>query len=143
MARHFVTNADVRHGDFPWCHVEWMSDAELVGAQQLLLVRATMQPGQGHNFHRHPSREEIIYVLDGLAEQWVGRERQMLGPGDMAHVPRDTPHATYNAGPLPLRFLAALGPAEAEGPFTVDVFTEEPWKSLRPAYTAPAPQGRA
>ena len=132
MARHFVTNADVRHDDFPWCHVEWMSDAQLVGAEQLMLVRATFGHGAGHNFHRHPSREEIIYVLSGQAEQWVGEDRRVLGPGDMAHVPRDTPHATYNVGPGELRFLAVLGPVNAPEPFTVDVFNEEPWKTLRP-----------
>ena len=132
MPRHFITNADVRHDDFPWCHVEWMSDAALVGARQLMLVRATFEPGAGHNFHRHPTREEIIYVLEGQAEQWVGREKRVLGPGDMAHVPCDTPHATYNVGAGELRFLAMLGPVEAPEPFTVDIYDEEPWKTLRP-----------
>ena len=42
---HFTTNADVRHDDFPWCHVEWMSDAQMTGAEQLMLVRATFEPG--------------------------------------------------------------------------------------------------
>lgn len=141
MPRHFVTNADVRHGDSPWCHVEWMSDAELVGAKDLLLVRATMRVGQGHNFHRHPGREEIIYVLDGTAEQWVGEEKRVLRAGDMAHVPRDTPHATFNVGAGELRFLAVLGPAEAPEPFTVDVYTQEPWRSLREPWSSKGQRG--
>jgi len=79
--KRFITHADVQHGDFPWCHVEWMSNPALVGAKELLLVRATFPPGQAHNFHRHPAREEIIYVTEGRAEQWVGREKHLLAAG--------------------------------------------------------------
>src|SRR5207244_13208048 len=116
--KHFITAADVQHGDFPWCHVEWMSNPELVGAKELLLVRATFPPGEAHNFHKHPSREEIIYVTEGRAEQWVGKEKRLLGPGEMAHIPMDTPHATFNPGPDTLRFLAILSPVNAPGEFT-------------------------
>lgn len=130
MPDHFVTAATVQHGDMPWCHVEWMSNPEIVGAQEILLVRATFQPGQMHKFHTHPGREEIIYVLEGVAEQWVGEEKRKIGLGEMAHIPKNTPHATRNAGPMPLKFLAILSPVEAPGEFSVDVFNEEPWRSI-------------
>ena len=35
-----------------------------------------MYPGAGHQFHHHPNREEIIYIEDGIAEQWVDREKR-------------------------------------------------------------------
>ena len=130
MATHFVTAANVQHGDMPWCHVEWMSSPEIVGAKDILLVRATFPPGQAHKFHTHPGREEIIYVLSGIAEQWVGKEKRRLGPGEMAHIPKDTPHATINPGPGELKFLAILSPVNAPGEFAVDVFDQEPWRSL-------------
>ena len=132
----FITSANVQHGAFPWCTVEWMSNPELVGAKELLLVRATFPPGEAHNFHKHPAREEIIYVLEGRAEQWVGREKRLLAPGEMAHIPMNTPHATYNPGPDTLKFLAILSPVDAPGEFTVDVFDEEPWVSLCPPIRA-------
>jgi quercetin dioxygenase-like cupin family protein len=130
--KRFITQADVLHGDFPWCHVEWMSNPALVGAKELLLVRATFPPRQAHNFHRHPAREEIIYVTEGRAEQWVGREKRLLAAGEMAHIPMDVPHATFNPGPDTLKFLAILSPVEAPGEFTIDVFDEEPWVTLCP-----------
>jgi quercetin dioxygenase-like cupin family protein len=130
MPSHFVTAADVQHGDMPWCHVEWMSNPELVGAQDILLVRATFPPGSAHKFHTHPGREEVIYVLFGTADQWVGKEKRRLAAGDMAHIPKNTPHATLNAGPGELKFLAILSPVEAPGEFSVDVFDQEPWRSL-------------
>lgn len=130
MHTHFVTAGNVEHGDFPWCHVEWMSKPEIVGAKDILLVRATFPPGQAHRFHTHPGREEVIYILEGSAEQWVGSEKRLLKVGEMAHIPRNTPHATYNRAGSVLKFLAILSPVEAPGEFAVDVFEEEPWRSL-------------
>ena len=130
MPTHFVTAENVEHGDLPWCHVEWMSNAEIVGAKEILLVRATFQAGEMHKFHTHPGREEIIYVLEGIAEQWVGQEKRRLSAGEMAHIPKNTAHATLNPGPAVLKFLAILSPVEAAGEFSVDVFEEEPWRSL-------------
>jgi quercetin dioxygenase-like cupin family protein len=130
MQSHFVTTANVKHDDFPWCHVEWMSNPEIVGAKDILLVRATFPPQAAHKFHVHPGREEIIYVLDGQAEQWVGEEKRVLKSGEMAHIPKNTPHATRNPGAAPLLFLAILSPVEAAGQFTIDVFDQEPWRAL-------------
>ncbi|HEY0456581.1 MAG TPA: cupin domain-containing protein [Verrucomicrobiae bacterium] len=137
MKAHFVTEKNLQHGDFPWCHVEWLCNPETVGADKLLLVRAIMPAGEAHNFHRHPAREEIIYVLEGEAEQWVGEEKRILKPGEMAHIPINLPHATFNPGGLTLKFLAILTPVEAEGEFTIDVFNEEPWRNLRPPIAYP------
>jgi quercetin dioxygenase-like cupin family protein len=75
--------------------------------------------------------EELIYVVQGSAEQWVDRESRLLGPGDAAHIPTDVVHGTYNAGPDPLVFLAILSPAVFTGPALIDVSTEEPWAHLR------------
>jgi quercetin dioxygenase-like cupin family protein len=130
MQNHFVTAANVKHDDFPWCHVETMSNPEIVGAKEIILVRATFPPLSAHKFHVHPGREEIIYVLEGEAEQWVEREKRLLKAGEMAHIPKNTAHATRNPGATPLLFLAILSPVEAAGEFTVDVFEEEPWRSL-------------
>ena len=45
-----------------------------------------MEPGKAHAFHKHPTREELLYVLSGRAEQWVGKEHRILGPGEVAFV---------------------------------------------------------
>ncbi len=133
----FIQSGDVKHLDVPWCHVEELSTLETVGAERLFMVRATMPAGEGHNFHCHPGREEILYVLDGEAEQWVGTEHRLLRPGNVAFIPPGLPHATFNNGPKTLRFLAILSPVQTDGPFTIDVFDEEPWKTVRPAVAHP------
>jgi quercetin dioxygenase-like cupin family protein len=108
-----------------------MSRPGLTAAEELLMVRVLMPPGRAHQFHRHPAMEEIIYVVSGTAEQWVGKEKRLLGPGDAAHIPMDVVHGTYNAGADTLVFLAILSPAVFEGPALIDVHLEEPWRSLK------------
>ncbi|HVS10474.1 MAG TPA: cupin domain-containing protein, partial [Planctomycetota bacterium] len=104
---------------------------ELTGAEQLQVVRVSMPPGKAHAFHRHPALEEVLYVLEGRAEQWVGREKRILKAGELAFVPRNEVHGTYNVFAEPLVFLAVLSPARFEGPMLIDVSAEEPWRSIR------------
>jgi quercetin dioxygenase-like cupin family protein len=115
----------------PWGPHDWLCRPGLTDAEKLLLVRVTMPAGKAHQFHRHPAMEEIIYVISGVAEQWVDQEKRLLRAGEMAHIPMDMVHGTYNAGDEPLVFLAILSPAKFEGPALVDVHLDEPWRSLR------------
>jgi quercetin dioxygenase-like cupin family protein len=127
----FVTAAEIQVEPSLWGPHEWLSRPGLTDAEELLLVRVVMPVGRAHQFHRHPTMEEIIYVLAGTAEQWVDRERRTLRAGEIAHIPRDVVHGTYNAGDETLVFLAILSPARVEGPALVDVHTEEPWRSIK------------
>lgn len=127
----FVTAKEMKVDQLPWGPHDWLCRPDIVEADKLLLVRVHMPPGQAHQFHRHPEMEEIIYVLEGTAEQWVDREKRLLGPGEMAHIPMDMVHGTYNGGAGTLRFLAILSPAKIQGPALIDMSQEEPWRSLR------------
>ena len=128
----FVGMDEVQVETLPWGPHEWLSRPGLTAAEELLLVRVRMPPGTAHEFHRHPAMEEIIYVISGTAEQWVDTESRTLGPGELAHIPKDVVHGTYNAGTETLVFLAILSPARASGPVVIQVEQEEPWRSLRP-----------
>jgi quercetin dioxygenase-like cupin family protein len=130
--RRFVTAAEKIDFLSPWTLEEWLCRGDVVPNKQLLMVRANMEPGRDHPFHTHPTREEIIYILSGRAEQWCGTEKRILGPGEMVLIPQGEVHGTYNPFRERLVFLAILSPADAPGPAIVDVSTEEPWKSLRP-----------
>jgi quercetin dioxygenase-like cupin family protein len=61
----------------------------------------------------------------------VEKQLRLLGPGEIAHIPTNVVHGTYNTGDETLVFLAILSPAIFEGPMLVDVSGEEPWASLR------------
>jgi quercetin dioxygenase-like cupin family protein len=145
----FIQINDAARESNAWTNNEWLCRPDLVAAEKLLLVRANMDPGHCHPFHYHPHREEIIYVLYGRAEQWVGTEKRILSAGEMAHISAGTVHATYNPYAEPLVFLAILSPAklaepEASVPDPIDVSAEAPWAGLRaglvPCCTKELPQ---
>lgn len=138
--RRFVQIADAVREPCAWTNNEWLCRPDLVAAEKLLLVRANMAPLHCHPFHFHPHREEIIHVVYGRAEQWVGEEYRILGPGDIAHIPAGVVHATYNPHAEPLVFLAMLSPAKLPDDLAAaldphDVSTQEPWASLRRGMT--------
>ena len=135
--KRFMQATDVRKEQDPWATVEWLSNKELVGAKELLMVRATIAAGRSHPFHTHPTREEIIYVVSGQAEQWVEDDFRILKAGEMALVPRGAVHGTFNPFDEEVTFLAILSPLNEGEPNIVDVSEEEPWKSLREKHNRP------
>ena len=130
---------DWRFVSFPETEVEqlpgkihhWYCKPGMVRDTNLMFVRAHLLPGHAHKFHHHPTMEEILYILSGTAEQWVEREKKVMGPGDAIYLPVGIVHGTYNVGNDLLDFLAVLSPAKSAGPVTVEVSEEEPWRSLR------------
>jgi len=129
--RRFVTANEAVRYQSPWTIEEWLCRSDILNNEHLLLVRANMDPFRSHPFHKHPTREELIYVVSGQAEQWVGKEHRILKAGEMAFIPTGETHGTYNPFPERLVFLAILSPAKAAEPGLVDVSTQEPWASMR------------
>ena len=137
-ARRFVTAAEKVDFTSPWTVEEWLCRPDVVPNQELLLVRANMEAGRCHPFHTHPTREEIIYIISGRAEQWCGQEFRILGPGEMVLIPKGEVHGTYNPFNERLVFLAILSPSKAAEPGLVDVSSAAPWAGLREAHGRPA-----
>lgn len=129
--RRFVTEVERLVEPTVFTLNEWLCRPDVVPCKELLMVRATMDPGKSHPFHHHPNREEIIYVISGQAEQWCGQEYRILKPGEMVLIPKGEVHGTYNPFPEPLVFLAILSPCTAEGSDVVDVSMQPPWLGLR------------
>jgi quercetin dioxygenase-like cupin family protein len=134
--RRFVTAAETVRFQSPWTVEEWLCRSDIVNNEHLMLVRANMDPFRSHPFHKHPTREELIFIIAGQAEQWVGKEHRLLKTGEMAFIPMGEIHGTYNPFPEKLVFLAILSPAKAAEPGIVDVSMQEPWASVRKGFPA-------
>lgn len=133
MIAQFRMANDIPRDDVDWVTRRWVSHPASTGAKQLTVVDATLAPGQSHGFHKHPDQEEVIVVIAGKVEQWIGQERRLLGFGDAAFVPPGTVHASFNAGQGDAKLLAIFGPCVGDGFSTVEVGNEAPWKDLRPS----------
>ncbi len=136
-ARRFVTAAEKVDFQSAWTLEEWLCRGDVVPNQELLLVRANMEAGRCHPFHTHPTREEIIYIISGRAEQWCGENRRILGPGEMVLIPPGEVHGTYNPFRERLVFLAILSPANAADPAIVDRSGDAPWLGRRESLGLP------
>jgi quercetin dioxygenase-like cupin family protein len=132
MASKFVIAEETGQEVLDWGRLRWLSNPPTTGARQLTVIDVTLAPGKGHDFHKHPDQEEVLYIVTGRVEQWVHRDKRILGPGDSAYVPADMVHASFNVGDQDARIVAILGPCVGAGGYElVDVAGEAPWNALR------------
>ena len=132
MSGRFITATEAEHEQLEWGTLKWFSRPETTGAKNLVVIEVNIEPGYGHDFHKHPDQEEAIYVLEGSIEQWLEQDSQTLNPGDSVFIPADVVHASFNTSTSSAKLFVVLGPSVgAEGYQLVDVSSEAPWNSLR------------
>jgi quercetin dioxygenase-like cupin family protein len=132
MGGTFIANAEVQREQLDWGQLGWVSNPPSTGAEQLVVIDVTLEPGFGHDFHKHPQQEEVIWVREGRIEQWLDRDSRTLGPGDAVFIPPDLVHGSFNTGAETARLTVVLGPCVGEAGYElVDVAAEQPWASLR------------
>lgn len=132
MNGRFVFQKEMVRDSFDWGEIAWASRPQNTDSKHLAILDVTIVPGMGHNFHRHPDQEEMIYVLDGQIEQWIETKKQILNPGDAVFINKGVVHASFQLGDRPAHLLAILGPAVGDGGYAMeDVSDQEPWKGLR------------
>ena len=92
----------------------------------------TLEPGEGHPFHRHDGQEEMIIVTQGRITQFIELESTTLETGDSVYIDEGIVHASYNDGTETAQLQVVIGPSLGdEGYGLVDVAGEEPWASAR------------
>ena len=75
------------------------------------LAEARVAPGLETQPHYHPLTEEIYYILQGGGEMTIGKEMQLVGPGDAIAIPPGAIHTIRNSGEQTLLFLCCCAPA--------------------------------
>lgn len=132
MTGKFIATAAVEREQLDWGTLGWVSRPATTSASELVVIEVLLTPGHGHNFHKHPDQEEVIYVLEGEVEQWLESEKRLLGRGDSLFIPKDVVHASFNVSAQPARLLAILAPCvTSAGYVSVEVGVDEPWRNLR------------
>jgi mannose-6-phosphate isomerase-like protein (cupin superfamily) len=80
------------------------------GAEKLAMHVSVIQPGQAaHEPHAHDS-EEIMFILEGLAEIRMGEETELAGPNTAVFCPPGVLHGIRNAGDTPIRYMIVRTP---------------------------------
>ena len=77
------------------------------GATQLCIFEQWVAPGAGAPTHMHPV-EEVLTVLEGEAEMWMGEKRVIVTVGQSLVVPAQRHHGFRNCGNVTLHIHAVL-----------------------------------
>src|ERR1051325_9007077 len=75
---------------------------------------SVLEPGAGAPTHFHNAADEVIVVLEGALDMWIGDERKLVASGRTSSRPAGVPHAFRTVGRGPPRFLPFL-PHSGEG----------------------------
>ncbi len=132
MRGKFVLQADVEREELEWGSLGWISRPASTDSKDLVVIEVTLKPGFGHDFHKHPSQEEVIYVIEGKIEQWLEEAKQELNAGDSIFIPADVVHASFNVSEEPAKLMVTLGPCVGDmGYELIEVQDTSPWNGLR------------
>jgi quercetin dioxygenase-like cupin family protein len=84
-----------------------MRVSALTGAAHLCIFEQWIAPATGAPAHSHPV-EEVLTVLAGEVEVWIGELKMMLGSGQSLIVPAGRVHGFLNVGATTLHMQAVL-----------------------------------
>lgn len=77
------------------------------GSAQLCMFEQWCDPGHGAPTHYH-AVEEVLCVIDGQADVWIGDERGALTSGQLVIVPAGRKHGFSNTGSAVLHIASTL-----------------------------------
>lgn len=79
---------------------------------RLQVILSTIEPGggTGDEAYTHDSDEEVVVVLEGSLDLWVGAEHYRLAAGDAVTHASRVPHRNTNPGPGVARVLFCITP---------------------------------
>lgn len=78
--------------------------------------------GQGIPLHKHPTTDELFYVIKGKIKFRIGEKEMTAKPGDVLQGKMNIPHSFTNIGEEPAAFLSVKGPKPVD---TVMIEKEE------------------
>ena len=100
---------------FTWGYVKWFVQPDTTPGGTLTFGEVVLNPGMGHDRHKHDTAEEVLYVLSGTGTQMLADGGPFpIHPGDTIYVPQGTWHATHNTSWQPLRLIAVYNPGGSE-----------------------------
>jgi len=73
--------------------------------------------GQHVRLHKHPTSDELFFVLKGKLKFRVGNREFVAATGDVVEGRMNVPHGFANAGDEPAAFLSVKGPKPVETVF--------------------------
>jgi quercetin dioxygenase-like cupin family protein len=87
---------------------------EQTGGSAAVAEHVLASKSLGSPIHTHHKEHEISYILDGTITVQIGTEVFQADRGTTVFKPKGIPHAFWNAGDVPARFVEIFSPAGFE-----------------------------
>ncbi len=129
----FVKQAGMAVDSLDWGDIGWRARPANTGCKTFVVMDVSLEPGFGHDFHKHVDQDEMIIVKSGQIEQWIEQEKTTLEAGDSVFLDEGVIHASFNDSDETAHLQVVIGPSQGgeTGYGLEDVSGEEPWASLR------------
>jgi transcriptional regulator with XRE-family HTH domain len=106
-----VARAERRRIEYPGlgCVDEFLTNG-LSGRLQVIMSTIAPGGGTGPEAYAHDSDEEVVVILEGSIELWVGDDHHVLQTGDAITYSSRVPHWNVNNGTIPAVVLFCVTP---------------------------------
>ena len=84
--------------------------SNMAGRLQVMIETIAPGGGSGEEPYTHESDEEVVVVLEGVVDLWVGDEHYVLREGDAITLPPRVRHWNTNRGETPAVVLVCVTP---------------------------------
>lgn len=126
MPMHIVRDADQTRDTWREGVETRMSVSLETGSAQLTVFEQWCAPGHGAPSHLH-AVEEVLRILSGTADVWVGDEHSALSAGDSVIIPAGALHGFENTSGETLHVQAILAAPMFEATYHEGARTTRRW----------------
>src|SRR3954469_17315890 len=107
---HLIGASEGRQVRFQGFGTRYVVEAEQTGGAFAVVEHELAPRTLGAPMHTHEREDEISHVTSGRLGVQMGDDVLEAGPGDTVVKPRGIPHAFWNPGDEPVRFLELITP---------------------------------
>lgn len=100
--------------DAAWGSLTWLASQPLTGCEGVMLGRVVIKAGQSNPAHLHGNCEEVLYLMAGRLEHWMGDEKVIMEPGDTLAVAAGVDHYARSIGDEDADMIVAYSIGERE-----------------------------
>ena len=97
-----------------WGSLNWLASKAIGNAEGVTVGRVIIVPGQSNPRHSHSTCEEVLYLLSGKLEHWIGDTSVVLEAGDTLTVPAHVSHYAVNIGPEDADMIVAYSSGQRD-----------------------------
>lgn len=97
-----------------WGRIVWLANRSIFQTSEQTLGYVEIDPGQTNYRHRHPNCEEVLLLLEGRLDHWVGSQLVALEAGSALRIAAKVVHWATNPSSSVARMIVAYPTGQRE-----------------------------